>query len=50
MSQDMERFEMQVNLSARILAESCESCLQREFKYVCIWGTFVCAECIKAIR
>ena len=42
----MERFEIGVNLSARILAESCESCLQAEFAYVCTYGTFVCEECV----
>jgi len=50
MSEEMERYEISVNLSARIRAESCESCLQRQFEYVCVWGTFVCTECIKAIR
>lgn len=32
-------------LSARILGESCESCMRAEFEYVCIWGTFVCRGC-----
>jgi len=45
MSEEMERYEISVNLSARILAESCESCMQAEFEYVCIWGTFVCRGC-----
>ena len=49
MSEKMEWFEMWSNgnpLTYRILAESCESCLQAEFAYVCTYGTFVCEECV----
>jgi len=49
MSEEMERFEVAVNtdrLRDRILGESCESCMQREFEYVCVWGTFVCRGCL----
>jgi len=50
MSEDRARYVYQSRLAARILSESCESCLQRQFEYVCVWGTFVCTECVKAIR
>ena len=35
---------IQYRLAARILAESCESCLQREFDYI-QHDTFVCESC-----
>jgi hypothetical protein len=35
---------MQFQLAARIIGESCESCLQREFDYI-IEDAFVCQTC-----
>ena len=45
MSEEKARYILQFQLAARILAESCESCLQREFDYVCDYGTFICESC-----
>ena len=44
MSEDRARYVRQFRLAARILAESCESCLQREFDFI-IHDAFVCESC-----
>ena len=36
-------------IAARVIAESCESCLQREFDFL-IHDTFVCESCKEAAR
>jgi hypothetical protein len=38
------RDAMQYRLAARIIGESCESCMQREFDFI-ILDTFVCESC-----
>ena len=35
---------MQYRLAARVIAQSCESCLQREFDFY-LHDTFVCESC-----
>jgi len=44
MSEDRARYVHQFRLAARILAESCESCLQREFDFI-VHDCFVCESC-----
>jgi hypothetical protein len=41
---EYRRNAMQYRIAARIIAESCESCLQREFDYY-LHDTFVCETC-----
>lgn len=41
---DEHRKRMEFRLAARIIAESCESCLQREFDFI-QHDTFVCETC-----
>jgi hypothetical protein len=41
---EYHRAAMQQRLAARIIAESCESCLQREFDFI-IHDAFVCETC-----
>lgn len=41
---EYHRRALEFRLAARIIAESCESCLQREFDYL-IHNTFVCETC-----
>jgi hypothetical protein len=45
MSGDRPRYVRRFDLDARILAESCESCLQRPFHYL-HEDTFVCPSCL----
>jgi hypothetical protein len=44
MSEDRTEYVWRFELAARIIAESCESCLQREFDYF-IEDAFVCETC-----
>jgi hypothetical protein len=44
MSEDRARYVWRFELAARIIAESCESCLQREFDFI-IEDAFVCETC-----
>jgi hypothetical protein len=41
---EYHRDAMQYRLAARIIGESCESCLQREFDFI-IEDAFVCETC-----
>ena len=41
---DYHRRAVEFRLAARIIAESCESCLQREFDFI-QHDTFVCESC-----
>jgi hypothetical protein len=41
---DYYRNAMQQRLAARVISESCESCLQREFDFI-IEDAFVCETC-----
>lgn len=45
MTADDYRQAIEGRIAARIIAESCESCLQREFDYICDYGTFICESC-----
>ena len=40
----MSEDRMQYRLAARVIAESCESCLQREFDFY-LHDAFVCESC-----
>ena len=40
---------LRCRIAARVIAESCESCLQREFDFL-IHDTFVCESCKEAAR
>jgi hypothetical protein len=44
MSEERTNYVREFRLAARILAESCESCLQREFDFY-LHDTFVCESC-----
>ena len=44
MSKERTKYVWEFRLAARILAESCESCLQREFDFY-LHDTFVCESC-----
>jgi len=41
---EYSRRAFEFRIAARVLAESCESCLQREFDYY-VEDTFVCDSC-----
>ena len=41
---EYSRRAFEFRIAARVLAESCESCLQREFDYY-VEDTFVCESC-----
>lgn len=41
---EYRRNALEFRLAARIIGESCESCLQREFDFI-IQDTFVCESC-----
>jgi hypothetical protein len=41
---EYSRMALELRIAARIVAESCESCLRREFDYI-IEDTFVCESC-----
>ena len=43
------REEIRFRIAARIIAESCESCLQREFDFI-IQDAFVCESCAAVDR
>ena len=46
---EYSRKAQEFRIAARVIAESCESCLQREFDYL-IHDTFVCESCKEAAR
>ena len=46
---EYSRMAHDYRIAARVIAESCESCLQREFDYL-IHDTFVCESCKEAAR
>ena len=46
---EYSRMAHEYRIAARVIAESCESCLQREFDFF-IHDTFVCESCKEAAR
>ena len=46
---EYSRMAHEYRIAARVIAESCESCLQREFDFL-IQDTFVCESCKEAAR
>ena len=46
---EYSRMAHDFRIAARVIAESCESCLQREFDFL-IHDTFVCESCKEAAR
>ena len=46
---EYSRMAHEFRIAARVIAESCESCLQREFDFL-IHDTFVCESCKEAAR
>ena len=46
---EYSRMAHEYRIAARVIAESCESCLQREFDFL-IHDTFVCESCKEAAR
>jgi hypothetical protein len=41
---EYSRMALELRIAARIIAESCESCLRREFDHI-VHNTFVCESC-----
>ena len=46
---EYSRMAHEFRIAARVIAESCESCLQREFDFL-LHDTFVCESCKEAAR